>query len=92
MEQIISLTPETQEPRKELVSFVGGSMDGKVKSATISAKMDGVVITLKNQERYKYEEPLTMRFIGMKQESEVLTRDFNWKQKVFQKIVKWFNA
>lgn len=86
------LTPQMVEPYKANVTFIGGSLDGQVKEATIHAKMDGVEITLKNMERYRYEEPLTMRFVGMKEEGEVLTRTFNWKQRAMARIVKWLSS
>jgi hypothetical protein len=92
MSDLTFLQPQKVDPYKANVSFVGGSMDGKVKEATIHAKMEGVVITLKNKECYKFEEPLTMRFIGIQQPTEILERKLSWKQRAFSKIVKWFNA
>jgi hypothetical protein len=89
----IRLEPKMLDaPVKANVTFIGGSMDGKEKEATIHSKMNGVVITLKNQESYKYEEPFTFRFIGMKQESEILERKPNWKQKALSKIVKFLSG
>lgn len=92
MSDLTFLQPQKVESYKAKVTFIGGSMDGQVKEATIHAKMDGVVITLKNKECYKFEEPLIMRFIGMQQPTEVLERKFTWKQKFISKIVKWANA
>jgi hypothetical protein len=93
LEPIVALErKKLDEPLKADVTFVGGSMDGLVKEATIYNEMHGVVITLKNQECYKYEEPLTMRFIGMKQESEIIERKPNWKQKLYSRFMKAING
>ena len=64
------------EPLQVTYLFIGGSLDGKEKEATVKKKItERFVMTLKNQEQYRFEKPNIMRFIGTKPESVVVTRE-----------------
>ena len=56
------------EPTEAEHVFIGGSLDGQTKRATLLKKIDPrFSMTLKNGEIYRFEEPNIMRFAGMKE-------------------------